>query len=254
MSQLKVLARRIASLRTASDLGKNLAKFNGVIVPAANMPAGMEVIEALSIAQILSVIQPQINLPSIIPECDCSGNGGGDGGGTVDPYVFFESIVGDTRTGLVYFTILKNGELPVSVVVTKPDNSVETFNVNTSEPQYLGTLQLGFYELEGTFDNIITDKVYCAVSTQENSYYYPVVLSSAIRSGESVTFSGTCGSKAGVIKIMLTGEYKPVGYVKKLAGETSFSFTVNLPAGSSGSLAIQYDATTLFGASAVFSV
>ena len=74
MSQLKVLARRIASLKTPSDLGKNLAKFNGVIIPAANMPVGMEIIEALTIEQIMAIVQPMIDVPSIIPECDCTSN------------------------------------------------------------------------------------------------------------------------------------------------------------------------------------
>lgn len=71
MSQLKILARRIADLKTPSDLGKNLLKFNTAVIPCASMPLGYELIEGMTIAQVLSILQPKIDVPAVIPECIC---------------------------------------------------------------------------------------------------------------------------------------------------------------------------------------
>lgn len=260
MSQLKVLARRIASLKTPSDLGKNLAKFNEVIILAANMPAGMEIIEALTVEQIMAIIQPQIDVPSIIPECDCSGNGGGNGsgGGGGDnggaSFTYFEFIGSDLDAHLISFTVLFNGSRVIPVTIKTPDDRIITINVDSSNPQTLNEALEGFYELSGEFDNIITDKIYCVVNPQQNGLFEPVSLSSVVRNGSDVTFTGTCGSRSGVIKIMKDDDNKPIGYIKKPVGDTSFSFTVPLPIGITGSLAIQYDRTTQFGVNANYSV
>lgn len=68
MSVVKIQIRRIADLRTPSDLGKNLTKFNGVIIPCSCPVAEYTFIEGLNVEQFTNLIVKNMDLTGIVSE------------------------------------------------------------------------------------------------------------------------------------------------------------------------------------------
>ena len=66
MSIVTLMPRRISQLRSISDVGQDPKKFNDVIVPCGNLPAGYEYVEAITLGDIISVLRTDADYDSLV--------------------------------------------------------------------------------------------------------------------------------------------------------------------------------------------